>query len=168
MKTLCWLFAFMAFFRCAGVPKSDSAVSTLWYGDREINFVIMTAWDHFASQRYDQALHDFERLIVKGYDHYDVLFGAALSCLKKNDRTKALKYFSQSLSRREDHFDSLYFRGELYLSMNDREHARADLEAVTHCMTRSPIICGLYPSRKADSSAFEKRRVAALEILGKL
>ena len=153
---------------CATDALHNAARNSLWYEDREINLVIVTAWDHFSAERYDQALHDFERLIAKGYDHYDVLFGAALSSLKINDRANALKYFSRCLACRPDHFDSLYFRGGLFYQMRDAVHARADLEAVIRCEARLPLLCGLYPSRHADSLTLSQRRADARKILEKL
>jgi tetratricopeptide (TPR) repeat protein len=160
------VFLFLA--GCTTDAPHNDARNSLWYEDREINLVIVTAWDHFSAERYDQALHDFERLIAKGYDHYDVLFGAALSSLKINDRAGALKYFSRCLARRPDHFDSLYFRGEMFFQIKDTVHARTDLDAVVRCETRTPLLCGLYPSRHADNAALQQKRADAKKILEKL
>lgn len=169
MKQIPCLVAIVMFIvGCTTDVKNNDAPNTLWYKNREINLVIITAWDHFAAERYDQALYDFERLIGKGYDHYDVLFGAGLSSLKKNDRTKALNYFTQCLTRHPDHFDSFYFRGEMYSRMKDTVHARADCAAVLQCELKSPIICGLYPARQANNAILKQRQIDAKRILEKL
>ena len=166
-RVFCLVAIFMLIVGCKANVKNNDAPDALWYKDREINLVIMTAWDHFSAERYDQALYDFERLIAKGYDHYDVLFGAAQSSLKKNDRVRALKYFSQCLTRRPDHFDCLYFRGELFYQMKDSVHARAVCNAVLQCELKSPIICGLYSSRHADNGILKQRQIDAKRILEK-
>ena len=91
---------------------------------------IHVAWDHLASGRIEPALLDFERLITKGYSHYDVLFGAGMASLKFYDLKKAVRYFTLCIKQRPDHFEALYYRAEVYRQMKMYSQARADLEIV--------------------------------------
>jgi tetratricopeptide (TPR) repeat protein len=135
------------------------------YDDPEINAIIRGAWNSYTNARYEQSLLDFNRLIVKGYTHYDVLFGAGCANMKYYDLKKALSFFDRCISGKKDHFEALFFRAEIYRQMKDFPRARADLEAILAIETTSPVICGLYPGEYSDRSALAKRKIEASAIL---
>jgi tetratricopeptide (TPR) repeat protein len=135
------------------------------YDDNAINMIIHTAWEHLAASRVEPALLDFERLITKGYSHYDVLFGAGVASVKFYDLKKAVRYFTLCLKQRPDHFEALYSRAEVYRQLKMFPQARADLEYLLANDPASPIICGLYPKEYADKKALQRRRDEAASLL---
>jgi len=145
-------------------PKAETRYIR-YYNDPEINATIAAAWNHYTNSRYDQSRMDFDRLITKGYTHYDILFGAACANMKYYDLKKALSLYTRCLQERSDHFEALFFRAEIYRQMKDYTRARADLEAILIVEPSSPLICGLYPSASADRNLLLKRRAEVKSIL---
>ena len=135
------------------------------YDDPTINAVINSAWSNYAAARYEQSKLDFDRLIAKGYTHYDVLFGAGCANMKYYDQKKALVLFTRCLEERGDHFEALFFRAEIYRQLRDFPRARTDLEALLAVEPSSPLICGLYPGDIAGRTALLKRKDEAKAIL---
>lgn len=135
------------------------------YDDPSINAVINGAWSNYAASRYEQSKLDFDRLIAKGYTHYDILFGAGCANMKYYDLRKALGFLDRCIAERKDHFEALFLRAEIYRQMKDFPKARADLEAVLAIENVSPVICGLYPGEYADRGALAKRKAEAADIL---
>jgi tetratricopeptide (TPR) repeat protein len=146
------------------VEKTDRRIAKR-YSDPAINETIWMAWNHYAEKRYEQALLDFERLIAKRYDHFDVLFGAGMSSLEIGDLRKAEDWFSQCLKKNPGHFEAHYFRAETYRRMNDVTRARADLEVLFTDSMQTPLLCGLHVGEFADSDTLHMRRDKAKEIL---
>lgn len=135
------------------------------YDDPTINAVINGAWSNYTAARYEQSKLDFDRLIAKGYTHYDVLFGAGCANMKYYDLRKALGFLDRCIAERKDHFEALFLRAEIYRQMKDFPRARADLEAVLSIQNISPVICGLYPGEYADRADLAKRKAEAANIL---
>jgi len=154
-------------------PRKSTAVSTgktdrriaKRYSDPAINETIWMAWNHYAGKRYEQALLDFERLIAKGYDHYDILFGAGISSLGIGNPRKAAGWFSRCLEKNPGHFEALYFRADAYMRMNDDSRARTDLETIFSDSMQIPLLCGLHAGEFADGKTLDTRRGKAKEIL---
>ena len=144
-------------------PRPDTRAKR--YDDPEINAVIAGAWAHYANARYEQSKLDFDRLIAKGYTHYDILFGAGCANMKYYDLRKALSYFDRCLAERKDHFEALFFRAEIYRQMRDFPKARADLEAILAIESAPPVICGLCPGEYAGRTELAKRKADAADIL---
>jgi tetratricopeptide (TPR) repeat protein len=144
-------------------PKVEQRIRR--YPDPEINEVVASAWNSYSNGRYEQSALDFERLIKKGYDHYDILFGAGCANMKYYDFKKALSILSKCISERSDHFEALFFRAEIYRQMMDYTKARADLEMLLTIEPSSPLICGLYQSDVADRTALSRRKDEARAIL---
>jgi tetratricopeptide (TPR) repeat protein len=139
-------------------PKIKEQKIVRRYDDNAINMTIHVAWDHLASGRIEPALLDFERLITKGYSHYDVLFGAGMASLKFYDLKKAVRYFTLCIQQRPDHFEALYYRAEVYRQMKMYSQARADLEYLMSNDPASPIICGMYSGEYTDKKLLQRRR----------
>ena len=144
-------------------PRPDTRAKR--YEDPEINAVIAGAWAHYTNARYEQSKLDFDRLIAKGYTHYDVLFGAGCANMKYYDLRKALSYFDRCLAQKKDHFEALFLRAEICRQLKDFRKARVDLEAILAIEPASAVICGLYPGEYADRSALAKRKAEAADIL---
>ena len=135
------------------------------YRDPAINLIIHTAWEHYNSGRYEPALLDFERLIVKGYNHYDVLFGAGMSSLKYYDMNKAVRYLSMCITAYPGHFEALFYRSEAYRLLKHYKQARTDLESILAADPSAPFICGLYPSEYTDRGTLKRRKEEAKNLL---
>lgn len=161
---------------CSGVDKNVVIQPTLQddmetpkiasrYRDPEINLVIHTAWDHYNAGRYEPALLDFERLIAKGYRHYDVLFGAGVSSLKYYDIKKAIRYLSMCIEAYPNHFEARFHRSEAYRNLREYSKARADLEFILSLKPDTAFICGLYPSEYADRAALKRRQEDSKNLL---
>ena len=135
------------------------------YDDPVINSIVVGAWANYSHGRFEQSALDFERLIAKGYTHYDVLFGAGCANMKYYDLKKALTFFDRCIKERKDHFDALFFRADIYRQMKNYPKARADLELLLTIETASSEICGLYASEIADRNALSKRKSEAADIL---
>lgn len=145
------------------VPRPDTRAKR--YEEPEINAVISGAWAHYTNARYEQSKLDFDRLIAKGYTHYDVLFGAGCANMKYYDLRKALSYLDRCIAERKDHFEALFLRAEIYRQMKEFAKARADLETILAIEPASPVICGLYPGEYADRASLAKRKAEAADIL---
>ena len=135
------------------------------YRDPEINLVIHTAWDHYIAGRYEPALLDFERLIAKGYRHYDVLYGAGISSLKYYDMKKAIRYLTMCIETYPSHYEARFYRSEAYRNLREYPKARADLEFILTLKPDVTFICGSYPSEYADRAALKRRQDEAKNLL---
>lgn len=135
------------------------------YRDPEINLVIHTAWDHYNAGRYEPALLDFERLIAKGYRHYDVLFGAGISSLKYYDMKKAIRYLTMCIETHPAHYEARFHRSEAYRNLREYPRARADLEFILSLKPDVTFICGSYPSEYADRAALKRRQEESKNLL---
>lgn len=149
-------------------PVKNEAFFYKRYDDPEINEVISSGWKHYNGGRFEMALFDFERLISKGYSHYDILFGAGLSAMGYYNQQKAITYLSQCIQQRPDHFEAYYFRAQVYRQLRDYAHARADLEKILSTTPVSDLLCGLYPKDKTNSVLLEKRKNESRDLLASM
>lgn len=138
------------------------------YDDKKINLVIYTAWQNFHNKRFEHAALDFERLIVKKYNHFDVLFGAGIAYMNYYDLNKAIKYFTIALQKKPDHFEALYFRAEVYRLLKNFSYAKKDLKKLISLKKIEPFICGLYKNDLTGQYNCNIRLTKAKEILKSL
>jgi tetratricopeptide (TPR) repeat protein len=138
------------------------------FDDPVLNLVVYNGWTHYHEGRYENALNDFERLMKTGNSHYDVSFGAGMSCFRMKNYRRAVSYFSRCLSQRDDHFEALYFRGESYRLSGDVSKSRSDFERIVSMDMFGDFLCGLLSDDRAGSALFAEVKADAAKKIGEL
>ncbi len=124
--------------------------------DPVLNAIVLTAWENYHIGRYEQAALDFERLYKKGYDHYDILFGAGICYFKYYDLKKSIQYLDLALLKKPDHFTALYIRGLYYNNLKKYTEAKKNFSAVLSVETHENFTCGYYKKDFADKKDLKK------------
>jgi tetratricopeptide (TPR) repeat protein len=164
---LCMVAAGLSFF-CCSAEKPGSQVKTdsqekerafhKRFDDPVLNLVVYNGWTHYHEGRFDNARHDFERLLATGHLHYDVYFGAGISCFKMADYVNAVSYFSRCIKERSDHFEAVYYRAESYRALKEFSLSASDYMSLNVLKYTSPLMCGALVSDNADEAQLLLRR----------
>jgi tetratricopeptide (TPR) repeat protein len=171
------LFFVPALFCCGSAEKETSPKSSVQkknrafnkrFEDPIINLVVYNGWTHYLEGRYENAQNDFERLMSTGNSHYDVSFGAGMSCFMQKNYNKAVYYFSRCLSQKESHFEALFYRGESYKRKGDFLLAVKDYNRIIAMNSSDEFFCGSLISDFASAALLETRKAEVLKKIGEI
>ena len=170
----CLIIFFITIVFATGCSKTVETIApakpthTSWYSDPQINETIIIAWDHARNGRYDEAINDFNRLIAKGFDHYDILFGSGFCEERSGNPKKAITLLSKCLEKNPIHSGAFMIRAQAFGALHNTVAQKKDLQALADFSIISAYICGLYPGDKADSAVIKVHINTAREMLNGL
>lgn len=177
LSIMMMLFCAAAVVGCSSAEKENAGQQAVQTRDRAfhkrfddpvINLVVYNGWTHFHEGRYENALNDFDRLMATGNTHYDVSFGAGMSCYLLKNYSRAVYYFSRCLSQKESHFEALFYRGVSYRCSGDGIKAKKDFERISALDFSDNFFCGTQPSDIASSALLEMRKSDAAKQIGEM
>ncbi|MBN1499440.1 MAG: hypothetical protein JW982_04770 [Spirochaetes bacterium] len=120
--------------------------------DPSLNAIVITAWENYHLGRYEQSALDFERLYKKGYDHYDILFGAGISFFKYYDLQKSIRYLDLAIEKNPEHFMAIYIKGIYFNNLKKYTEAKKNFSAVLLLDLQNNFTCGYYSKDYADKN----------------